>query len=119
MSDMQDEAAVSLPVTEGTEDEILTALWSLCYDTLRGVNSADVLDAIQHIQEGNRCVRVAGELFEVIEPKWSVEQDVFGCAKGRNCTDVTSAQREQFETMIARQEAGDTEEQSSALEAEG
>ena len=115
MSEMQNNIAICLPVTEGTEDEILAELRGLCYSTRRGVDTKAVLDAIEHIQGGDLCVQVAGEQFVVVEPEWSIEQDVFGCEKGRGCTDVTPAQRERLEALLVeRLEAGGDRERLEA-----
>ena len=109
MSEMQNTDVVGVPTMEGSEDQILAALWSLCYDAMRGVDCGDVLDAIRHIQEGNRAVQVAGEQFVVTDPEWSVEQDFFGCEKGRGCTDVTDEQRVRFAVLIAARTQAEAE----------
>jgi hypothetical protein len=73
---------------------------------MRGVGTDAVLDAIEHIQGGDRGVQVAGEQFVVKDPEWNIEQDVFGCEQGRDCTDITDEQRARFDALIvARMQA--------------
>jgi hypothetical protein len=130
-SEKQRPDAVSLPVTAGTDDEILAALWQLAYASPPGSYNDAVYAAIRHIQEGGRAVQVPGERFVVAEPEWSIEQFVFGCEKGRECTDVTEEQQQQFKALIAarlaagegtervKPEAQDDKSQPSTPEPEG
>src|ERR1051326_4520383 len=97
---MQGAHSAGLPVTEGTDDEILAALWCLAYGEPFAAYIDDVYAALRHILDGGREAEVAGERFVVVDPDWSVEQDVFGCEKGRACANVLDEQRQRFEALI-------------------
>lgn len=94
---MTDELDGALPVTRGTEAEILEAL-SWCRGRL---NPLAVAIAERHVREGERTVELAGERYEIRDPEWSVEQDVYGCENGRRCQRVTPVQRQTFDAIIA------------------
>lgn len=81
----------------GTEAEIIAAL----NQRRGGCNPLAVAIAKRQVREGNRVVELAGERYEVIDPEWTIEQDVYGCEQGRKCQSVHPAQRERFEAMIA------------------
>lgn len=98
----QDE--VSVPLFRGSEDEVLAKLWTLCYS---GADDNETYAAVAQILDGSRFARCAGERFEVVAPEWSIVQDVYGCERGRDCTEPTPAQRTAFEARIADLEAGD------------
>lgn len=91
------------PTTKGTEGEILTALWNMCF---ADIDSIAVTTAVRRIRQGYDVVELCGERYEVTGPEWTVEQDVYGCEHGRECQDVTPAEREVFEAMIAARLAG-------------
>ncbi|WP_194894602.1 hypothetical protein [Catenulispora pinisilvae] len=93
---MADEIHGALP-TNGTEAEIINAL----NRRRTGLNPLAVAIAERHVREGDRAVELAGERYEVRDAEWSVEQDVYGCEDGRSCQDVTPAERESFEAIIA------------------
>ena len=94
---MADEIHGPLPTTKGTEAEIINAL----NRRRAGLNPLALAIAERHLREGDRTVELAGERYEIKEPQWSVEQDVYGCEEGRNCQDVTPTERGQFEAIIA------------------
>jgi len=91
------------PTTKGTEGEILTSLWNMCFADM---DSIAVTTAVRRIRQGYDVVELCGERYEVVDPDWTVEQDVYGCEHGRACQDVTPAEREVFEAMIAVRLAG-------------
>ena len=94
---MTDEVHEPFPITAGTEAEIIEALdW--CRTRL---NPLAVAIAQRQVREGNRAVELAGERYEIRDPEWSLEQDVYGCEEGRGCPDVTEAERQRFEAIIA------------------
>ena len=88
---------------QGTEDEIISALWDLFlygrYAPLE-YDAESIHEAIIEIQAGTRAINCWGQRFEVAEPTWTVEQDVYGCIHGRACTSVTEQERETIEEMI-------------------
>lgn len=100
---MTEQSGASMPVFRGSEDEVLAKLWTLCYGSAD--NDAAYL-AVAQIQGGNRSAHCDGQRFEVIDPELSIEQDVYGCERGRDCTGATPTQRAAFEAMIAQLEAG-------------
>lgn len=95
---MTDDAQGSLPTTVGSELEIMAKLWDLC---LSDADPIAVAGAVERVQMGHRVFEAAGRRFEVVDPEWSIVQDVYGCEHGRDCTDVTAADRVAFEAMIA------------------
>ena len=95
---MSDEQPVSIPTTRGSEHEIMTELWHL---SLTDMDPIQVATAVRSIQQGDRVVELCGERFEVVDPEWDIVQDVYGCERGRDCTDATAADRVRFEVMIA------------------
>jgi hypothetical protein len=97
----QDTGSIGLPVTRGTDGEILGALWTLAYAEPFAAYIDDVYAALLHILEGGREAEAAGERFVVVEPEWTVEQDVYGCEQGRACVNVLEEQRQRFEALIA------------------
>ena len=101
---MSDEQPVAIPTTRGSEREIMTKLWEL---SLADMDPIQVATAVRSVQQGDRVVELCGERFEVVNPEWTVEQDVYGCADGRACPDVTAAQRVQLEAMIAARLEGE------------
>lgn len=94
---MTDEMHGLFPTTSGTESEILDAL----NRRRTGLNPLAVAIAERRVREGDRAVELVGERYEVRDPEWSVEQDVYGCEDGRGCPDVTLTERERFEAIIA------------------
>ena len=101
--EVTEQAEISLPLFRGSELAVLTRLWDLCYSC---AGSDEAYEAIERIQGGDRFVQCVGERFEVLDPEWSVVQDVYGCERGRDCTDVSAQQRARFEIMLAELEAG-------------
>jgi hypothetical protein len=60
----------------------------------------DARAAIDEINDGAWLVNIRGRVFEVVEAPMTVEQDVYGCYKGRACLDVAAELRPGFDTMI-------------------
>jgi len=117
-NDSQGTEPIGLPVTKGSDDEILGALWTLAYAEPFAAYIDDVYAALRHILEGGREAEAAGERFVVVEPEWTVEQDVFGCEKGRECCAVTEEQRQQCEALIAARLARKDSAEKTAPKAE-
>jgi hypothetical protein len=94
---MTDEVEDSLRTITGTEAEIITAL----NQRRSTLNPLAVAIAERHVRGGDRTVELAGERYEISDPAWSVEQDVYGCENGRGCLSATPAERERFDAIIA------------------
>lgn len=94
---MTDETHEPVPTTRGTEAEIISAI----EQRRSRLNPLAVAIAQRHIREGHRTIDLAGERYEIRDAEWSVEQDVYGCEEGRDCSDVSPAERERFEAIIA------------------
>jgi hypothetical protein len=94
----------------GELPDVLTAMHDLLTnDLFRGdvEFSNEVAAAIAEIDGGAWLVNMSGHVFEVVEPVMTVEQDVYGCHKGRACTDVPENLRGRFDRLIeARTAAG-------------
>ena len=101
---MTDETQGPVPTTKGTEAEIIEAFNQRRAD----LNPLAVAIAERHVRAGDRTVELAGRRYEVTDPEWSVEQDVYGCEHGRGCLNVTPAERASFEVIIAARK-GDRE----------
>ena len=94
---MTEEAPEPIIVTVGTEAEIIEVL-SWCRARL---NPLAVAIAQRQVREGNRAVELDGERYEIRDPNWTLEQDIYGCEEGRGCPDVTAAERIRLEAIIA------------------
>lgn len=96
---------ISLPVFQGSEDEVLAKLWTICY-SYGGENDEEAYAALAQILGGGRFAQCVGERFEVVDPEWSIAQDVYGCEQERECPEATAEQRAAFDARIAELEAG-------------
>jgi hypothetical protein len=104
-----------MKIFRGSESEILTVLWGLSIrDDFHGEysNGAEfVVDFMSEAIEGGALAVTSARLgrFEVVQPVWSLEQDIYGCEHGRDCPDVTPEERARFEAMIAARLAAEPE----------
>lgn len=94
----------------GSKAEVLESLRSFFSDPLfigDGEHLGKVAVAMGDIRSGGWLANVNGFVFEVVDPAWTVEQDVYGCPEGRGCTDVPAELRPGLEAMVrARLAAG-------------
>ena len=97
-------AEVMTSFFRGDEDAVRTALWELHAQGDHFVGAGherDVLAGLDALDEGEWLIKVPGGwTFEIVETPQSVEQDVYGCAKGRSCGKATAEQREKFDAII-------------------
>jgi hypothetical protein len=92
----------------GSQEAVLKRLYGyftdpdFCFDQgmLGGIQRA-----ISEVR-GGAWLAVAGSwFFEVIDPPMSVEQNVYGCAEGRSCTNVPAGMRPGLDAMIMARSA--------------
>ncbi|GAA1962428.1 hypothetical protein [Catenulispora subtropica] len=86
----------------GTQNDVLNALGRRFIDPLYRDQATQQATwaAMCEIQDGGWLVKVQDIVFEVVEEPTTVEQDVYGCDKGRACTDVADELRPRLEELI-------------------
>lgn len=94
----------------GSANQVVDGLFKFFHNDLfrdDAQHLAGARAAIAAVREGAWLVNVGAFVFEVVEPPMTVEQDVYGCAKGRACTTVPAQLRPELDAMIKARTADD------------
>lgn len=92
----------------GSQRDVLNGLFRFFADELHHDDVeflAKVRAAVQEIRGGAWLVNVDGFVFEVVDPPMTIEQDVYGCLKGRACTNVPKELRPGLDALLESRSA--------------